>query len=544
MEIFVIALEIALIVAVGAYFLFSRFFEDKYRKIDELKKKNKYEEALKILLKMYQKDKDDTRVIYELAEINKELNNNLEAIGYYMKLIEKDVYPPVTTKGDVLKEIGVLYYKEHKIKEAFYFLYYASYFLPNDKDINYYLFYILLSNGFFSLAEKFGERALPFLSKNADFISDLAMVKLELNKYGDALELLEKAIGISKSRKVKIFLAFTLAKLGGYKRAIDLLVPITTEEGVPDELLFLVYMLIVYCNLNLKIETEVNKYWDVLLTFVTAKNLGDRIKEVGFGIFMSYLYFYKYSNAKEMLNTLKEYEISNSVIASIEPFIDDAIRNSQLKKEGKPYDIKPIREIDNFVQNWLNSMVKTEDIRKLYYTIASEQNRINVHEIIKQVQEKLEVENKKISSFMKDAGSGLTVEEEDDICDMFTNRLDSQTFSFICDELVKAMGFSIVKRLVTDTFVEGEGADYICTRPKDPSKYFIAVRRWGTNEIGKIAILDISQRATENNCDRVVIVSSAPLTSEAQEYVEKSKSVEFHTCKEMAVLLKSIIPSV
>jgi HJR/Mrr/RecB family endonuclease len=145
---------------------------------------------------------------------------------------------------------------------------------------------------------------------------------------------------------------------------------------------------------------------------------------------------------------------------------------------------------------------------------------------------------------MKDAGSGLTVEEEDDICDMFTNRLDSQTFSFICDELVKAMGFNIVKKLVTDTFVEGEGADYICTRPKDPSKYFIAVRRWGTNEIGKIAILDISQRAAENNCDRVVIVSSAPLTSEAQEYVEKSKNLEFHTCREMAVLLKSIIPSV
>jgi|GEM_PF-2791842 len=544
MEIFIVVVEIALVIAVASYFLLSRFSSDKFKKIDDLKKRNNYEEALKILLKMYQRDKDDTRVIYELAEINKELKNNLEAIGYYMRLIEKDVYPPITTKGDVLKEMGILYYKEQKIKESFYYLYYASYFLPNDRDVNFYLFYILLSHGFFSLAETFGERALPFLSKNADFLSDLAMIKLELNKYGDALELLEKSVGISKNRKSKILLAFALARLGGYKRAVDLLTPITTEEGVPDELLFFIYMIIIYCNLNLKIESEVNKYWDVLLTFVTARNLGDKIKEVGFGIFMSYLYFYKYANAKEMLSTLKEYEISNSVIATIEPFIDDAIKNSHLKKEGKPYDIKPIREIENFVQNWLNSMVKVEDIRKLFYTIVSEQSRINVHEIIKQVQEKLEIENKKISSFMEGAGGGLTVEEEDDICDMFTNRLDSQTFSSICDELVKSMGFNITKKLMTDTFAEGEGSDYVCTKSKDPSRYFVAIRRWGSNEIGKIAILDISQKSSENECDMIVIVSSAPLTSEAQEYVDKSRNIEFHTCKEVAPLLKNIIPSV
>ncbi|MFN4244642.1 MAG: tetratricopeptide repeat protein, partial [Brevinematia bacterium] len=284
MELF-IALEIALVVVVLSYFLFKNFFKDQYKVIEDLKSKAQYEEALKRLLKLYQKNKDDVRVIYELAEVNRILKNNLEAVGYYLKLIEKDAFPPIVTKGEVLKNIGLIFLEEKKVKEAFYYLYYASYFLPADKDLNYSLFKILMKEGNYNLADTFGQRALPFYSKDSVFLTDLAFVKLELNRYGDSIELLEK-VG-NKSLKSKVLLAFTLLKLGGYKRALDIVLPILTEENIPDNVMYIVYKIVIYSNIYLKNFSETMKYWDQFLSFATSKGLGNIVREIGFGIFMT-----------------------------------------------------------------------------------------------------------------------------------------------------------------------------------------------------------------------------------------------------------------
>ena len=536
-----IALEIALVIVVIGYFLFKGIFKDQYKVIEDLKSRGEYDEALKRLLKAYQKNKDDVRVIYELAEVNRVLKKNLEAIGYYLKLIEKDVFPPIVTKGEVLKNIGLIFLEEKKIKEAFYYLYYASYFLPADKDLNYSLFKILLREGNYNLADTFGQRALPFYSKDSDFLSDFAFVKLELNKYGDSIELLEKVA--NKSLKSRLLLSFTLLKLGGYRRAIDIISPVLTEENIPNEVLCIVYKIIIYSNLYLKNFTEAMRYWDQFLSFAASKSLDSVVREIGFGVFMTYLYFYKYEDAKEMLTTLKDYNISDIIINSIVPFIDSAIDNMRLKKEMKNYDLRPIKEIENYVSSWLNSSLRIEEIRDIFYPRASSEDRLNILEIINRVQEEIKVYNQKIDSMIKVAGEGLEVDHED-VCDMFVNRLDSQTFLSICDELVKALGFSIVKKLLTETFLESEGVDYVCLRPKEQDRYFVAIRRWGTNEIGKIAIVDINQKSIENNCSKVFIISSAPLTSEAQDFVDKSGRIEFKTCKEIAGILKAVIPSV
>ncbi|MFN4245410.1 MAG: restriction endonuclease, partial [Brevinematia bacterium] len=220
-----------------------------------------------------------------------------------------------------------------------------------------------------------------------------------------------------------------------------------------------------------------------------------------------------------------------------------AIENMKLKKEMKTYDLRPIREIENYVSSWMSSSLRIDELRDIFYPRVKDEERIDVLGIINKVQEEINVYNQKIDSLVKSAGKGLDV-EDDDVCDMFVHRLDSQTFLTICDELVKALGFNILQKLFTDAFIESEGVDYICSRPKEQGKYYIAVRRWGTDEIGKIAIVDINHKSIENNCDKVLIISSAPLTSEAQDFVDKNGRIEFKTCKELAGILKTIIPSV
>lgn len=542
---FLIILEILLVLAVVAYFLLTSVFRDQYKVIENLKSKGKYEEALRKLLRMFQKSRDDVRVIYELAEVNKILKNNLEAIGYYLRLLEKDVFPPVTTKGEVLKNVGLLFLEEKKLREAFYYLYYSSYFLPADREVNYYLFRILFSEENFQLADVFGQRALPFYSKDQSFLTDFALVKLELSKYGDAIELLER-VSYSKSVKTRIVLGFTLFKLGGYRRALDVVSQIIAEEGVPDAAMCVVYKIVIFSHLGLKSFSEAMRYWNQFLDFALSKNLGNVIKEIGFGIFMSYLYFSRYEDAKTMIPTLKEYQISEAIISSVLPFIDEAISTIKSKKEMKSYDLRPVKEIENYVNSWFNSSVRVEEVRTAFLPAGTSGEKLDIFGIIKEVQEQMKVHTSKVDEFLKKAGEGLSVsaEEEEDICDMFVNRLDSKTFITICDELVKSLGFIINKKLVTESFIESEGVDYICSRPKDQEKYFVAVRRWGTNEIGKIAIVDINQKSIENNCDRTLIISSAPLTDEAQEFVDKNSRIEFKTCKDLAGILKAIIPSV
>lgn len=537
------AVSLGIVLMVVAYYISDTLFKDPYKTIVELKEKGNYEDALKRLLKMFARRKDDVRLIYELAEVNKLLGNNLEAIGYYLKLIDKDVFPPVTTKGEVLRDIGLLYYKEGQKKESFYYLYYASYFIPSDKSINYVLFRILFEEENFQLADTFGQRAFPFFSKDADFLSDYAFVKLELNKYAEAIEVAEKAYSLSKNIKSRIILAFTLAKLGGYRRVLDLVSDIVTNSNVPDNVMVLVYKLIVFSHLNLKSFNESMKYWDQFLTFASSKDLHSVVREIGFGIFMSYLFFAKYDQAKEMLSTLREFEISDAIINSISPFIDDAIRNLNLKKEGKSYDIRPMKEIENYAENWVTSMLRIGEVFDAFYVRKQLKDKIDVLEIMKEVQAKIKAFNLELDKTIKGAGEGLSLDEQDDICDMFVNRLDSKTFESISDALVNALGFSIIKKLSEDIYLEFDGYDYICSRPREPEKYYVAVRRWGTNEIGKIPIVDIKQKSIENNCDKVFIISSAPLTSEAQDFVEKN-GIEFKTCREVAGILKTIIPSV
>lgn len=539
-----IAIQIALIIATIGYFILNSLSKDPHKIINELKDKGYYEEALKRLLKMFQRNKDDVRVIYELAEVNRLLKNNLEAIGYYLQLVEKDAFPPITTKGEVLKQVGLLFLQEKKVQEAFYYLYYASYFLPADKDINYSLFRILFEEDNFQLADTFGQRALPFYNKDPVFLTDLGVTKLDLGKYGEAIEVLEKALS-SKNIKTRIALGFTLIKLGGYRRAIDILAPMLTEDGIPSPAIYLIYKMLVYANIYLKNFNETMRYWDQFLSYATSKNLESVIREIGFGIFMTYLYFSKYESAKSTLETLKEYDISDAVINAVSSFIDDAIKNTNLKKEMKPYDLRAIKEIDNYVNSWLNSSLRAREIIDALYPRKEQKEKINVLDIIKKVQEEMNLHNQKIKDFISSsAGSGLSPEDEADVCDMFTNRLDERTFAFISEELVKALGFSILKKVETEAFLESEGVDYICSRPKESDRYYIAVRRWGSNEIGKIPIVDINQKSIENKCEKVMIISSSPPTSEAQEYIEKNSRIEFKTCKELAGIIKAVISSV
>ncbi|MGC8870728.1 MAG: restriction endonuclease [Brevinematia bacterium] len=542
MELLIVVSFAVIFVFVG-YYVSESLFKDPYKTITQLKERGEYEEALKRLLRLFSKRKDDVRVIYELAEVNKFLGNNLEAIGYYLNLIKKDVFPPITTKGEVLKEVGLLYYKENQIKEAFFYLYYASYFLPTDKDINYALFKILFEQENFQLADTFGQRAFPFFSKDGNFLSDYGFVKIELNRYADAIEILEKAYSLSKSVKARVFLAFTLAKLGGYRRVLDLVSDLITDSNIPDKIMVLIYRLIVFSYLSMKSFNETMKYWDQFLTFANSKEFHSLVREIGFGIFMSYLFFSRYDRAKEMLATLKEFEISDATINSIAPFIDEAIKNLTLKKEGKSYDIRPMKEIENYCENWISSMLRVNELFEVFYVRKSLKDKIDVIQIIKDVQEQINVFNKDLDKFMKNAGEGLSTDEQEDICDMFVNRLDSKTFETISDELVNALGFNVIKKLSEEIYLEFDGYDYICSKPKDPQKYYVAIRRWGINEIGKIPIVDIKQKSVENNCDKVFIVSSAPLTSEAQDFVEKN-GIEFKICKEIAGILKAIIPYV
>ncbi len=535
-----IALEIAVVLAVIYYFFIAPLFRTSLDKVNELKNKKMYQEALNLLLKMYAKNKDDSRVIYELALLNKEVGNFLEAIGYYLKLYERDSYPPVTSKADVLKDIGLLYFKSGNIKEAFYFLYYASYLLPNDMDINYTLFKILMSLEAFVVAESFGIKASPFLSKDPEFVFLYSLVKIQLNKYSEVLEAIEKVK--VKDEKLKIIISFVLAKLGGYKRAVDILSSIITQLEVPQEVLALIYKIIIFCEINQKSLNESLKYWDMFLALATTKGWSQTITEIGFGIFVTYLYFNKYDNARDMLYTLKGYNVDNVTISSIESFIEDAIKNSELKSQGKPYDLRPFREIEKFVEGWLGSLLKPDELWRLFGQKIPENQKFDVYEIVKQVQEKVKLGERKLQ---KELGRSLSIDESEDICDVFANRLDSKTFYTICEELVKALGFSIITKIDLPSFVETEGLDFVCSRIGEKIKYYVAIRRWPPgNEIGKIPILDLSQRSSEKNCDKLVFITTSPLTQEASDFVEKSGRIEVIMCKDIAPIIKNILPSI
>ena len=162
--------------------------------INLLIQNKEYETAEKLLKNLYDKNEIDYLELHQLAFLNIIKSNNIEAINFLKKSIEKNPNYP-----NSYSDLGSLYLKENKILEA------KKYFLKS-LDFNKNLFSSLNNLGIiyknqseYELSIKYFFRALNVNPKNYLVVYNLAQLFDEIEDYKKAKDFYIKTINLNPS---------------------------------------------------------------------------------------------------------------------------------------------------------------------------------------------------------------------------------------------------------------------------------------------------------------------------------------------------------
>lgn len=540
-----VGIEIAIVVSAIVFLILSLRPKNTFARIDELESQGEYQKVLMALLKMFRKHPNDPDVIWRLAQVNEKLGNTLEAIGYLLKLLEINRFPLKVTETEVERQLGLLYFQVGNFQESFKHLYKAYKKGDRDRRGVYYLGLMCASLGRYAFAENFLQKVRLFYKKNAEYYKNLAMIQIQQRKFGEALENIEQGYMLAKTNpSVILVLAYTLAKLRGYKRAVEVL-----EGALKDKIhfepiqLLLLFKILGYSYVNLAEYNLAVEAFRNLAKLSTDLARPKDEREGYFSILMSYIKGKMYDKALSVIPELKTKKIEEVIVSSIEEALIKAMEYKEKSNKSEiKQDISEIKELSKIVDEWLAQSLPIEEIWNV------EGIKLDIKEPFDPVKLMNSIDAT-IAPTPSELGEGIkgSVKEEmdpEEVCNMLVSSFDYNTFVDICKLLVSRLGYKIEMQLETDiiSFIEGEGVDFLARPTLKEGKIFIAIRRWKGGQVGRIAMMDLVQRAHEKGAEKLVFITTSELTEEAQKFVEARKDfIEVIYCKDIAEIIAEIL---
>ncbi|MFN3660751.1 MAG: restriction endonuclease, partial [Brevinematales bacterium] len=118
--------------------------------------------------------------------------------------------------------------------------------------------------------------------------------------------------------------------------------------------------------------------------------------------------------------------------------------------------------------------------------------------------------------------------------------VDFPSFTMVARELASDMGFRILSQVVkvdSNAYGEGKGFDLLCEEKTDKrSRVLFCLRRW-TEPIGSIYLTNLLSSAKEFGVERIVMVSTSPLSSEAVRWLETNTKIQYFQCEDVTTFL-------
>ena len=118
--------------------------------------------------------------------------------------------------------------------------------------------------------------------------------------------------------------------------------------------------------------------------------------------------------------------------------------------------------------------------------------------------------------------------------------IDFPSFLVICKNLAEAMGYRVINQVAKvdkSAYAEGKGTDMLCTEKFNQNiRVLFCVRRW-RDQIGNLTITDLLSSMRNFQANRIILVSTSGLSTEATMAIEGRSIMDFYRCEDVAQYL-------
>jgi tetratricopeptide (TPR) repeat protein len=561
------------LVGLTAFYLFQTMHDRKMKEAEKAYEDGNLDVALSIFMDSLKKKPDDVDTLWHLGNINEEKDNNLEAIGYYTRILGIGKESTLFSKFEVLRRAGLLYRKVDRDKEALDYLMQAYQLLSTQKDVIAGIADILFTQKQFYRTIPYYERGLPSMMDNAAYQKGYGFSLLMIDNINDSIGILEKVnLMTSHDMEVKYLLAYLYLRTGAYNRCREMVEEVVNSDKIilslqqmyfAIKMLTMAYMLDknfevakeLHKKLEAMVANEENPQWReetaMLFIFMRIKQgyydlaLEKLNSILDVGVDTSEMNEQDRNKVKEkrsllfeLLTTMDKYKKEKDLIAQTGDQRRFDVNYSILEANAK--DAK--KQLDQIYTDWEKYFLTNENIWQLWGPKVSLSfdptpilDRFS-EETMKDMKEKF----KTVQSKPREAARSLRALGIDpkDPCQSMKD-MDFPSFVLFGKEIADRMGY----RVLSDTikidqvaFSEGQGFDLFCEDKVKKNKTLIFVRRW-REPIGFITIMNMLGALTQFGAENVILISTIPLTDEARNIVDRNDKIKLYLCDEIGHLL-------
>ncbi len=568
----VFALIILVLTGLIVFYMFSTMQEMKLKRAEEAVKEGDLDVALSIFMESLRKDPKNVEALWQLGNINEEKRNYLEAIGYYNQLINMGAESTLFSQFELYKRVGILYRKIDRDRDALDNLMQANQVLPSAKEPIYHIGMILLSQKQYYRALPYLEKAGQFYAKEAGFLRNEGLCLLLVGSNDQAvIQLEEEARLFPNDYKSKFLLAVTYLRIGAFGKARETMEEVVNIEDLvlSSEQMFYAVKLLFLCYVMDR-NFEVSR--DLLHQLETmAQAAKDQIKQDQVNMAFIYMRVMQgyFDLAIERMNELLNIGIDMEgmsgddqtkvkenkskifeLLSTLDKHKKEKERAQALMDAGKPVEVEfsllerkaqeALKEIKILFDDWKDRFIGNGDLVDFFLPKStksfdvslimdkySEQNITVMKNKIKQTKQ----QQQKIDSQFKKLGV-----DPNNPCESL-KMLDFPSLNITAQELASTLGYKVINQAIkldTLAYSEGQGVDFLCEEKIDKNvRLLFVLRRWA-EPVGYITISNLKDALKNFKAQRVVLVSTSPLSDEAQKVVEKDSSFTFLNCEDIA----------
>ena len=562
-----------ILVGLTIFYLVQTMKERRLKEAEKAYEDGNLDVALAIFMDSLRKNPEDVDTLWHLGNINEEKDNNLEAIGYYTRILGINKESTLFSKFELLKRTGLLYRKVDRDKEALDYLIQAYQLLSTHKDVIANIADILFSQKQFYRALPYYEKGLPAMPENTDFQKKYGFCLMMVDNLNDSLSLLEKVhILANQDMELKYLLAYLYLKTGTYARSREMIEEVVNSEKIilslPQmyfalKMLTMAYML----DKNYEVAKELHKKLEGILT--SEENPAWREETAMLYILMRMKQGY-YDLALEKLNSVLDINVDmtgmnveeqnkvkekHSLIFELLTTMDKYKKEKEkIAETGDPkrFDVSysileanakdAKKQLDQIYVDFETRFLAVDNIWQLWGPKVSMTFDPTVildkysEETMKEMKDKFKtIQAKPLNAARSLKALGI---DPKDPCQSMKD-MDFPSYLLFGKEIAERLGY----RVLSDTikidqvaYSEGQGFDLYCEDRIKKSKALICMRRW-REPIGFITIMNLLGALPQYGAENAVLISTIPLTDEARNIVEKNDKIALYLCDEIGHLL-------
>ncbi len=528
--------------SIGLYFI---KFRPNEKKIHKLEEEGSYEDAIVEYSRLFDKKRLSNNGLWRLINLYIKTGRRKKAIDKLKYSLKYKKLPEEVQPIDVKIKLATLLYNEKLDEEALRLL--LEIYKEGD-----YVPEILLKIGTIAYSQKNYTNAKRFLLKYVDIVQKdeealcmCAFALMNLNDIKQVISIFSNLTEIApKKARYYFYAAICYLMINNFEKAKDFFNK-AIEQGLPKDKLLNSFRGKLICNIVDKNFEEATENIDNIISLSLSSEIDSNELKQRVAVDKAILFLFindadnKMFVANELANavdniSLKDNDFKANLIKTLKE--EDISQNN-----GKSQITENIRGFENLTLSYPEKKIK---LLIRWIEIGFPKEDITFDFILTRA-DKFDIDS--IFASFNSQSTGEEEKTKQTVTSPLVDRLmgvSKQTIVNTARKILDKMGLKIIDEIYVDEDSNmnlGDGVDFIAEEKSiDRFKYFVAFRRWNSDNIGEFALRSIVDTIKIIKFDRGIFIAPGKLSKEAMAFLDKHQNIRFIGRTQLEKLLGSI----